>query len=48
LDKHRVLCGDSTDGAAVARLLADEKPLLMVTDPPYSIELDSEWRPDAP
>jgi hypothetical protein len=44
LDKHRVLRGDSTDGAAVARLLADEKPLLMVTDPLYSIELDSEWR----
>ena len=42
--KHRVLCGDSTDGAAVTRLLAGEKPFLMVTDPPYGIELDSEWR----
>ena len=28
----------------VARLLGDRKPLLMVTDPPYGIELDSEWR----
>ena len=41
---HRVLCGDSTEPDAVARLLGDRKPLLMVTDPPYGIELDSEWR----
>ena len=41
---HRVLCGDATNAEAVARLLADGKPRLMVTDPPYGIELDSEWR----
>jgi len=41
---HRVLCGDATNAEAVARLLADGKPQLMVTDPPYGIELDSEWR----
>jgi hypothetical protein len=41
---HRVLCGDSTGPDAVARLLGDSKPSLMVTDPPYGIELDSEWR----
>ncbi len=41
--KHRVLCGDSTSAENVARL-CDRKPLLMVTDPPYGIELDSEWR----
>jgi len=41
---HRVLCGDSTDSAAVSRLLGDSEPFLMVTDPPYGIELDSEWR----
>jgi DNA modification methylase len=28
----------------VARLLGERKPQLMVTDPPYGIELDSEWR----
>jgi DNA modification methylase len=28
----------------VARLLGERKPALMVTDPPYGIELDSEWR----
>jgi ParB-like nuclease domain len=42
--KHRVLCGDSTSPKDVARLLADRKPSLMVTDPPYGIELDIEWR----
>jgi DNA modification methylase len=41
---HRVLCGDATSPEAVARLLGGREPLLMVTDPPYGIELDSEWR----
>jgi hypothetical protein len=41
---HRVLCGDATDGGAVSRLLGERQPLLLVTDPPYGIELDSEWR----
>ena len=42
--KHRVLCGDATRAEDVARLLGERKPLLLVTDPPYGIELDSEWR----
>src|SRR5580692_9645686 len=44
LGPHRVLCGDATSPEAVARLLGDRKPRLMVTDPPYGISLDSEWR----
>jgi len=44
LGDHRVLCGDATSAEAVARLLGDRKPRLLVTDPPYGIELDSEWR----
>jgi DNA modification methylase len=43
-DKHRVLCGDATRHEDVALLLGERKPRLMVTDPPYGIELDSEWR----
>jgi DNA modification methylase len=39
-----VLCGDATSPGVVAQLLGDRKPSLMVTDPPYGIELDSEWR----
>ncbi len=43
-NQHRVLCADATSPEAVARLLGASKPILMVTDPPYGIELDSEWR----
>ncbi|HTU48273.1 MAG TPA: site-specific DNA-methyltransferase [Bryobacteraceae bacterium] len=42
--QHRVLCGDCTSAEDVARLLGERKPFLLVTDPPYGIELDSEWR----
>jgi hypothetical protein len=44
LGPHRVLCGDATNAETVSRLLGERKPRLMVTDPPYGIELDSEWR----
>jgi len=44
---HRVMCGDATDPRAVSRLLGERAPFLLVTDPPYGIELDSEWRDKA-
>jgi hypothetical protein len=44
LGQHRVLCGDANSAEAVTRLLGERKPRLMVCDPPYGIELDSEWR----
>jgi DNA modification methylase len=44
LGPHRVLCGDCTSAEVVARLLGERKPRLMVTDPPFGVELDSEWR----
>src|SRR5712692_7046355 len=44
LGPHRVLCGDCTDAGSVARLLGEREPSLMVCDPPYGIQLDSEWR----
>src|ERR1700693_2227071 len=42
--KHRVLCGDAPAPDAVARLCGSTAPSVMITDPPYGIELDSEWR----
>ena len=33
--KQRVRCGDALRAEDVSRLLADRKPILMVTDPPY-------------
>lgn len=47
LGKHRVICGDSTDVAAVKKLLGEEKPFIMVTDPPYGVEYDPSWRLNA-
>jgi DNA modification methylase len=44
LGSHRVMCEDATDPESVSRLLGDQRPFLMVVDPPYGIELDSEWR----
>jgi DNA modification methylase len=44
LGKHRLVCGDCTKADSVARLIGAVKPQLMVTDPPYGISLDSEWR----
>jgi hypothetical protein len=42
--KHKLLSTDASRPEAVARLLGERKPRLMVADPPYGIELDSEWR----
>ena len=41
---HRMMCGDSTKQDQVEALLAGVKPFLMVTDPPYGVEYDPNWR----
>lgn len=46
MGRHRVRCGDSTNAADVEALLAGVSPHLMVTDPPYGVEYDPEWRDD--
>jgi DNA modification methylase len=41
---HRILCGDATSKSDVAACLAGAKPHLMVTDPPYGVDYDPDWR----
>ena len=47
LGKHRVLCGDATVAADVNRLFNGVSATLMVSDPPYGVEYDPEWRAKA-
>ena len=44
LGRHRIICGSSTEADTVAKLLGDVRPHLMVTDPPYGVEYDADWR----
>lgn len=43
-DKYRVGCLDSLSQEHVDMLLAGESPVLAVTDPPYGVCLDGNWR----
>jgi DNA modification methylase len=44
LGPHRIACGDSRDDSLVHALLAGTVPQLMITDPPYGVQYDPEWR----
>jgi DNA modification methylase len=47
LGRHTLVCGDCTDEGVVSACLNGVTPHLMVTDPPYGVEYDANWRNEA-
>lgn len=43
LGNHRLLCGDATILTDVERLMGGEKADMVFTDPPYGIDLDTDY-----
>jgi DNA modification methylase len=47
MGEHRLLCGDATSADDAQAVLGSQKPEIMVTDPPYGIDYDPNWREEA-
>lgn len=43
LGKHRLICGDSTDITVIDRLMDGVKANMVFTDPPYGMNLDTDF-----
>jgi DNA modification methylase len=44
LGDHRLMCGDSTEEDDVKKLMNGEKADMVFTDPPYGIDLDTDYK----
>jgi DNA modification methylase len=47
LGDHRLLCGDSTRADCMDKLLGGQSPNTMITDPPYGVKYEANWRAKA-
>lgn len=44
LGDHRLICGDCTDAAVVARVMGGERAQMVFTDPPYGVSIGAKNR----
>jgi DNA modification methylase len=43
IGQHLILCGDSFDVPTIERLTVIHRPTALLTDPPYGIDLETDW-----
>jgi DNA modification methylase len=44
MGEHRLVCGDATDPAVLARLMGKERASLLVTDPPFGVSYEGKTK----